>query len=248
MALREEFEQQGDWLFRWRSYLPLLLLPLFVVAIRESILLEVQYNNKLFISIYEIGAIAISFFGLFIRAITVGFASSGTSGRNTKAQKADSLNTTGIYATVRHPLYLGNFIIFLGIILFIKIWWFVLICSLIYWIYYERIMYREEEFLRRKFKDLYVQWSIKTPAFIPRLSQWQKSDQTFSMKKVLQSEYIGFAEIIACFTLLKISINVLKTGEFQFPLGWAIFFSTGLVVFILLRILKKRTNILEPNK
>ena len=32
-----------------------------------------------------------------------------TSGRNTHDQVADSLNTSGIYSIVRHPLYVGNF-------------------------------------------------------------------------------------------------------------------------------------------
>jgi len=37
MALREELERQGNWLFRWRSYLPLLIVPLFFVALYSSV-------------------------------------------------------------------------------------------------------------------------------------------------------------------------------------------------------------------
>ncbi|MGB8874133.1 MAG: hypothetical protein WCC75_12145, partial [Desulfobaccales bacterium] len=39
----------------------------------------------------------------------------GTSGRNTQGQVAETLNTTGIYSLVRNPLYLGNFLIWLGL-------------------------------------------------------------------------------------------------------------------------------------
>ncbi len=34
MALREEFERWGNWFFRWRSYLPLLLAFLFLIALK----------------------------------------------------------------------------------------------------------------------------------------------------------------------------------------------------------------------
>ena len=56
-----------------------------------------------------------SFFGLGIRVFTVGFTPKNTSGRNTAEQIADVLNTSGIYSMVRHPLYVGNFFMWLGI-------------------------------------------------------------------------------------------------------------------------------------
>jgi hypothetical protein len=40
MALREDIEKQGNWLFRWRSYLPLLVMPLFIIALRQAKVLE----------------------------------------------------------------------------------------------------------------------------------------------------------------------------------------------------------------
>jgi protein-S-isoprenylcysteine O-methyltransferase Ste14 len=247
MALREEFESQGNWLFRWRSYLPLLLLPLFIVALRESITFEKIFGNTAK-NYFQMFCICVSFVGLFIRCLTIGYIASGTSGRNTKTQKAESLNTKGIYATVRHPLYLGNFIIFFGLVLFVKVWWFVIICSLLYWIYYERIMYREEEFLRKKFGETYITWAERTPAFLPKLNKWQRPDLTFSVKKVLQREYIGFFEIIACFTILHYALSYFNTNRFTFELGWALFFGFGLLSFIVLRILKKATKVLEVNR
>jgi hypothetical protein len=40
MALREDLEKKGAWLFKWRSYFPLLLMPLFIIALRNSRLIE----------------------------------------------------------------------------------------------------------------------------------------------------------------------------------------------------------------
>lgn len=238
MALREEIEKQGNWLFRWRSYLPLLMLPLCIIALLESV--DPKYTlgypaNQLF----TVLCIIISFIGFFIRAVTIGFTPKGTSGGNTKKQKAAELNTTGFYSIVRHPLYLGNFIIFLGIVLFVKVWWFAVISALLFWLYYERIMFKEEEFLREKFGEPFLKWAEKTPAFMPLFRNWQSPNQRFSLKRTIYREYIGFFEIIACFTLLEIIKNFLETGEFVSHIGWAIFFTTGLLLFVTVRIVKK---------
>jgi protein-S-isoprenylcysteine O-methyltransferase Ste14 len=237
MALREELENQGNRLFRWRSYLPLLLIPLFILALPESTDPRYSFGCPMD-QVYIITCIALSFLGLFFRALTLGFAPSGTSGGNTKQQKAYVLNTTGIYSIVRHPLYLGNFVIFLGIVLFVKVWWFAVIAVLLFWLYYERIMYREEEFLRNKFGEDFIAWAEKTPAFIPRFNNQQPANRRFSLKRVVYREYIGFFEIIACFTLLQIVKNFLETGRYIFTTGWVVFFSTGLAIFLMARITK----------
>lgn len=242
MALREEFIKQGNWIFRWRSYLPLLMLPLFIIALLESV--EPKYTlGYPADQIFTVFCIMLSFIGLFIRALTIGFIPKGTSGGNTKKQKAAALNITGFYSIVRHPLYHGNFIIFLGIVLFVKVWWFVVISALAFWLYYERIMYREEEFLREKFSGSFLEWAEKTPAFIPLFKNWQPSNQKFSLKRIIYREYIGFFEIIAFFTLLEIIKSFLETGEFFFNIGWTIFFAIGLILFITVRIVKKARKI-----
>ncbi len=139
MALREELEKQGTWLFKWRSYLPLFILPLFLIALRHSEYLERVFGD-LMDDIYESLCLAISFLGLAIRCLTIGYGPKGTSGRNTKKQKAKILNTTGMYSIVRHPLYLGNFLIFLGITLFVQVWWFSLLAILAFWLYYDLVI------------------------------------------------------------------------------------------------------------
>lgn len=235
MALREEFAKQGDWLFRWRSFLPLVLVPFVVLALIESADASMQWGSPAD-TIYSAICMGFSLIGLVIRALTIGFAPKGTSGGNTKIQRAYLLNTTGTYSLVRHPLYLGNFVIFLGILLFLKIWWFVCIGILVFWLYYERIMYREEEFLREKFGEQHLRWSDRIPAFIPRFRTWQRPDLHFSAWRVIQREYRGLFEIIICFTLLAIIRDYLQKGEYVFHMGWTIFFGSGLAMFILLRV------------
>lgn len=137
MALREKLEEQGNWLFRWRSYLPLLFIPLLLIALRNGEFVEKVFGDDIG-DWWESAAIFISLLGLVIRAFRVGYVPRGTSGRNTRSQAAAVLNTTGMYSVTRNPLYLGNFIIILGVVLFIQVWWLALITWIGFWLYYER--------------------------------------------------------------------------------------------------------------
>ena len=46
----------------------------------------------------------------------------------------------------------------------LKVWWLPVIYSLAFWIYYERIMFAEEAFLRQKFGETYRRWAATTPS------------------------------------------------------------------------------------
>ncbi|PIQ22505.1 MAG: lipid A phosphate methyltransferase [Cytophagales bacterium CG18_big_fil_WC_8_21_14_2_50_42_9] len=243
MPLREEFEKNGNWLFKRRSWLPLVLYP-FAVAIIYF------YPDTTYAHItstrWGLFCFAVSFLGLIVRAMTVGFTPKGTSGRNTnEGQVAETLNQTGIYSVVRHPLYLGNFLMWLGLFMFIGVWWFVLICALAYWIYYERIMYAEEEFLRRSYSAQYESWASRTPAFLPRFSGWISSQLDFSFRNVLKREYNGLFATVVSFVLIDIISHYFTSGRFAVDTLWQIIFVLGTITFIVLRTLKKNTRLLE---
>lgn len=82
----------GDFFFRWRGYLPFILLPIVFVAIALS---HYPFASRGADLAWEIGCVLLALGGLTIRVFTVGVAAPGTSGRNTRHQKARSLNTTG---------------------------------------------------------------------------------------------------------------------------------------------------------
>ncbi|MDD5560911.1 MAG: isoprenylcysteine carboxylmethyltransferase family protein [Candidatus Omnitrophica bacterium] len=244
MALREDMEKQGKWLFRWRSYLPLLGIPVFIVAIKQSGLLEKKFGDSVS-DIWGTCAIIISFLGLVVRGITVGYAPRGTSGRNTKTQVAETLNTTGMYSISRNPLYLGNFIIVLGITLFIQVWWLALLVWFGFWLYYERIIFTEEEFLRDKFKDQFIRWAEKTPIVIPRFRNWQKPELSFSLKTVCRREFSTFFSIAATFFFLEILTNFFTQNRLGVRYSWVIFFIVSLGIYLVFFILKKKTKLLN---
>jgi len=242
MALREELRKQGNWLFRWRSYLPLILI---VIVLLGMSYFEYPGHSEKYDDIWEIICLFISFSGIGVRFFTVGYTPEGTSGTNTRTQIADTLNTSGMYSIMRHPLYLGNFIIWFGLSTFFHLWWFSLIIILIFWLYYERIMFTEEEFLREKFGNSCLEWAEKTPAFIPDIWKWRSSNMKFSYRKAIKNEYKSFFAVIVAFTILEIIGDIFVEKKLEIDRMWLSILIIGLIIYTVIRFLKKRTKILE---
>ena len=234
MALIEEIAQQGNWLFKRRGFLPvfILLLSLVYFALKDFS----AYNPSPYRDLLYLG---ISFLGFIIRILTIGRTPRGTSGRNIKKQRAETLNTTGIYSLIRHPLYVGNFIIWLGVALFLESAWCLIIFLLFFWIYYERIMFAEEHFLRDKFGATYLDWSSHTPAFIPRFKNWKRSNLEFSWRNVMKREYHGFVNIFLSFAFLDLVRNFFMYQK-PYPTNlWIYLTSAAVFVWLVFHFLNK---------
>jgi len=235
MALLEEFESSGNWLFKHRSYLPLLVFGLIPLALMSF----TPMHDRAATQAWEIFCLCISLAGLGVRVYTVGHAPKGTSGRNTTKQVADVLNTTGMYSIVRHPLYVGNFFMWFGVSMFFHEWWFSAIIGLVYWVYYERIMFAEEAFLRRQFGDVFIKWAEVTPAFIPRFGNWKSPNTSFGLKTVLKREQSGLLGVTASFTLLDVIVDYFTDGKLGIETMWLIIFMVSLCIYLTLTGLKK---------
>ncbi len=241
MALVHEFEKSGNWLFKRRSWLPV-----FIVV--PGILLMYLGNQHaiIFNMREELIFLAVSLLGQLIRILTVGFTPKNTSGRNTiNGQIADELNVTGIYSIVRHPLYLGNFFMWLGPALFLRSIWFTIIFGLLYWLYYERIMFAEEQYLRKKFGEIYDKWSETVRPFIPLTFKYIPSGLTFSLRNVLKREYNSFVNIFVIFTILDLFRNYFLTGNIFVTKMWLYLFASALLIWIVLRSIHKWTQWFE---
>lgn len=246
MALQEELESQGNWLFRRRSLLPLavLLAGIWVLLFTVRTVGTVFSTVLPYWQVYECLCLAVSLAGTWIRIYTVGHTPVGTSGRNTAGQVADSLNTTGIYSVVRHPLYLGNFLMWLGIALLTCNIGFVTVFILGYWIYYERIMYAEEQFLRRKFGDTYLHWAEQTPAFLPRFNRFKPSGLPFSWKKVAKKEKNGVFALFLLFSLFDF-IVAWQAPSVSVNFGLLVMTVASGIGYVVLKYIKKHTKLLD---
>jgi protein-S-isoprenylcysteine O-methyltransferase Ste14 len=240
MALINELEKQGNLLFKYRGQFPVVL---FILAI--PFLYFTNSTQPLLAENYTFIAIALSVVGFLIRAYTIGTTPRGTSGRNTKEQVAEVLNSTGVYSMVRHPLYLGNYFMWIGIVVFTFNWYFVFVVSLLYWVYYERIMFAEERFLERKFGQQYLDWASNLPAFMPKFSQFKKSDIPFSVISVLRREYSGVLATVIGFVFVLLLRNFFEGNNTLVSDSWLIAIAITTLVSLVLRTLKRSTSLLD---
>lgn len=237
MALKDELVGSGTYLFRWRSYLPLLFMPILILALKDF---NYPGDSELLDHLWEVVCMTVAAIGLSLRVLTVGYVPARTSGRNTKQQHAEILNTTGVYSIVRHPLYLGNFLIWLGVTLFVHTWWLTLIGILTFCVYYERIMFAEEEFLSRRFGVEFEEWAARTPAFVPAFRNWRTPTLPFSWKAVLARENSTWFGTVVTFFFLELTGDVFAGKMPHLDLGWMVVVSAGTVLYIVLRWMKKR--------
>ncbi|MEG1555980.1 MAG: isoprenylcysteine carboxylmethyltransferase family protein [Bacteroidales bacterium] len=261
MALLHSFEKSGNILFKYRGQIPIIifLLALPIIANTNTILyykLAMGQLDGIRITILIL-SIIISLLGFFIRAYTIGTTPRGTSGRNTEKQVASQLNTKGIYSIVRHPLYLGNYLMWAGLLIFTMNIYVFIIISLVYWLYYERIMFAEERFLEKQFGQVYLDWSMKVPAFIPAFNKFQKSDIPFSLKTVLRREYTGIFAMTFAYTVVDYFLT-LRIYSLYLPFeiarsySWHFWIRPSLyiliimfIVMMILRTLKHHSKLLE---
>ncbi len=250
-------ETTGSKLFKYRGQIPVIIfiaaIPILFVTPFNKLLCVNNYPNSPFcISAIIISAI-ITFLGLSLRAYTVCTTPKGTSGRNTSKQVADSLNTKGMYSVVRHPLYFANYLIWAGILVFTMNPFAFAIVSLVYWIYYERIMMTEEAFLRQKYGQEFEDWSQKVPAFFPKISIFQNGMLDFSLKTFIRREYATILSTLVSFLIVDYLNryifdiqNGISTFQFFTPMFWITV--VYIAIALIIKYLKHRTDVLKADK
>ncbi|MGE0442747.1 MAG: isoprenylcysteine carboxylmethyltransferase family protein [Gemmatimonadales bacterium] len=241
MALREDFERTGTWLFRYRSWLPpLLLIPLILAAPP----LEPGQRPGLRFPATTAG-FALAALGLVVRALVIGHAPRGASGKNRALQVADSLSTTGLYSVCRHPLYFGNLLLWLGPAVAVGRWWAPVLVTAAWALFYRRIIFVEERFLASEFGNRWRAWAARTPALIPRPGRWQRADLSFSPRTVLRQEYYALVSTVTMFVITEAGTVFRQTGRPGLDRGWLALFGATIAVGAVLRTLQRHSRMLD---
>jgi protein-S-isoprenylcysteine O-methyltransferase Ste14 len=228
-------------LVRHRSWVPLVALAALMAALPFAPPPPEGLDRLL----WEGFCVGLSLFGLAVRAVAVGCKPRGTSGRNRRAQNAQRLNTTGLYSVVRHPLYLGNALMWTGVAVFPRVWAAAVFVGAFFWLHYERVMLAEEDFLRLKFGAEYERWADRTPAFVPAPARWRAPDLPFSLRAVLKAEYPGFLAMAIVFTTLRAGLDLAQTHRLVLRPFWLGFLAAGVLAYVVLRTLRKHTAVLQ---
>ena len=209
MLLHKDMVSNGNFLFRWRGYVPAVMLLLSFLVVYTN-----GFDFALADTVMTKVAFAFILLGAAVRFYTIAYTPSGTSGRNTDKQVASTLNSTGIYSQCRNPLYLGNFFIYLGIVMYAQSWAVTLLFAALFWIYYERIISAEEDFLQVEFGEAYEAWANETPAFWPKMRDFKANAIPFTYMNVIYREKETIVFALISLLLINIFAHFVVLGEF----------------------------------
>ncbi|HYZ89593.1 MAG TPA: isoprenylcysteine carboxylmethyltransferase family protein [Myxococcales bacterium] len=196
-------ERLGEFLFRWRSFTPV---PVLLAAI--PLLLRSRGGGG---AVWTALGIASCAAGQALRAWVLGEVPDGTSGQNQRLI-ATGLNTTGPYARTRNPLYLGNFLITLGLCLAAHDVALLLLVGVLFAVQYRAIVAAEERFLHERFGSQFDEYRLRVPRFWPRLGVRDAADsaQPWSWRRALRKEHNPFAAWATVFVALLASDQIVR--------------------------------------
>jgi len=244
MQLIQKLYKTGDFFFRYRSYVPMVLAVFFILEI--SYYHSPRSGNRWDLA-FESVCFIVALMGYGIRIVTVGYIHAGTSGRSIRELKSDSLNTDGMYAVVRNPLYLGNFFIILGISMLSQDWRFVLITMLLFICFYFPIIMWEEQYLRASFGDAFDQYAARTSAIVPDLRKWKRPELRFNFARVLRREHDGLMAIIVVFFAIATLREFATSGRLCVDLLWSRILAVTLAIWGFLKLVKGSLKAMEKD-
>ena len=216
MKLINKMQEQGNILFKYRGQLPFIL---FIISI--PIIYSMNYDgivDKCILNYIQNFSILTALTGLLFRYYIIITTPNGTSGRNRSKQIANTLNTKGAYSIIRHPLYLANYLIWIGISLYSSSILLCLFTTTLFIIQYERIIIVEEKFLSKEFKLKFKDFCDNTSIFLPSFKNYKKPKYYFSLKKLIRREYVSTSITIIAFLYIDILHLYFHESNNQFSL------------------------------
>jgi protein-S-isoprenylcysteine O-methyltransferase Ste14 len=143
----------GAVLFRNRGWLPVpfLAVPLLVPGDQSA-------------TSWAVGLLLVAI-GEWVRL--AGVAAAGTVTRR-RSRDVQRLVTYGIFGWVRNPLYVGNFLAWLGFTVVSGVYWFLPVAAVVFAIEYTLIVRYEEGVLETTFGQEYLEYKARTPRWFPR--------------------------------------------------------------------------------
>ena len=98
--------------------------------------------------------------------------------------KTRALATGGPYAHSRNPLYLGSFVMAVGVAVAAASAWAALAVAVYFAVFYPSVMREEAGFLRARFPQEYAAWAGEVPLFFPRLAPAGPRATSFAWERV----------------------------------------------------------------
>jgi protein-S-isoprenylcysteine O-methyltransferase Ste14 len=176
----------GNFLFKYRDALfPAVLLGIFVLSRPRWPAGDARLDDLL-----DLAGFAVALAGQVLRVAVVGYAYIIRGGKN-KQVYAEELVTRGFFNHGRNPLYVGNILILLGLLLIWNSPLGYLVGGPFFLVGYVAIVAAEEAFLRRKFGAEYDAYCARVPRWGVRFRGLGRSleGMSFNWSRVIVKEY-----------------------------------------------------------
>lgn len=215
------------WLRRYRRSLPIPLILIAVLCLRPT----VPFDSPFLDTVSDILGVGICALGQWLRVWAWG--SNATVGKW-------GVRDRGPYKLMRHPLYAGNFLVVVGLVVIFHNPWAYPLLLLPFAYLYHTITNMEERRLRRRFGEDYHEYREgEVPRFLPAFSNLSTAIQTtlpFSLSLAWRKEYESCCGWLAGVVVLQIYEGVLIrgwSGNWPHTFRWLIVLSlVGVTAFV----------------
>ena len=203
----------GRFFFRFRNALFPALFAAFLLALRPRALFPFHPAADRFL---RLAGFAIALAGEGIRLATIGFEYIERGGKQGRVY-ASRLVNKGVYGISRNPMYVGNMLIAIGIVMVSgspRAYWTVIPFFLFV---YQAIVTAEEGFLREKFGKEYEEYCAAVPRFVPALRRVPEafSGTRFNGRRPLKQD-------LSTLTWIAMVLIALPAWRSVFLFGWEV--------------------------
>jgi len=194
-----------------------------------------DYSGGLWEEVIEVLGFSFILLGQLIRVSARGYKAE-------HSQESQALIQGGPYQVVRNPMYLGIFLIGLGVVLAIFKLWAVVIFVLVFIIRYILLIYKEEKKLLAIFPGAYLDYCKKVPRIFPSLSSIVRLDISdyLPIKLIWFKKEIGSILTLLLLTLLIESWEDIAKEGFMVYLRQSVWIFVTFILFIILVVLLSR--------
>jgi protein-S-isoprenylcysteine O-methyltransferase Ste14 len=233
----------GNFLFHYRN----VLFP--------SVYLLLFFQSQPVAASYRLAAwlgFAVALLGQLLRAVTIGLDYIRRGGKNRQVY-ANRLVQGGIFAHCRNPLYVGNFLILLGVGIASNSALFLALGIPFFAFAYWAIIAAEENYLRNKFGPEFDEYCARVNRLVPNFSRLGQTlaGMRFNWRRLITAEYGSTYIWLAALILVTLK-NIWLNGEYQPGRpsvgGLWLLFAVVTLAYLIARILKKTGTLKDDLK
>jgi protein-S-isoprenylcysteine O-methyltransferase Ste14 len=228
----------GQFFFRFRN-------AIFPLAMLCALLLATpgySFGSPAADWLVDLLGIAAIIAGQAIRMLTIGYEYIRRGGRDGRVY-AEGLVEGGVFAHCRNPLYVGNILMAAGFLLVLGHGGLVAIGIPLVILIYAAIVSAEEDYLARRFGDIYDAYRARVNRWIPDWTGFRGSvaEMRFNWERVVAKEYNTTFGVLGGLLLVQTWTHVVENDMTDARWAWTIGIGCALVgAYLLVRVLKKK--------